>query len=181
MFDLTSDELESFEGRFWRPTFVAGPIMLARFSDSARGEQGRFGRFWLYGDYLLDLMRTAPHAMGLVKQISQSWAICDDWGDKGLLSLMEVPPGRHIPAVWGRAKFQPKVFNPEARATDRSYTGGALQLVIPVVGTDPDRRVDPALAALVTRRLMTADILANPAKVLENVWVTSQRRAGRNL
>ena len=178
-FDITPQEVDSFEGRFYRPIAISGPITLARFSDSGRGDRGRYGRFWLYGDYVAELAGLGGSAFALLKEIAQRWAICDDWGDKKLLTLMDVPPGRSVPAMVGKAKFQPKVSPTGGRATRRSYEGGALQLVIPVV--DTDRNLDPTLALLVTRKTTTVQLLGNPARCLENPWVTAQRAKGANL
>jgi hypothetical protein len=177
-FDITPDEVHSFEGDFYRPTVIKGPITLARFSDSGRGDRSRYGRFWLYGDYVQELVDKDPTYMSLIKQISQQWAVCDDWGDKGFLSLMDIPDGRSVPAMWGRTKFQPKVFDPSTRSTTHSYEGGALQLIIPVV--DTGRVLDTALAGLITRKFLTSD-LVNKSIRIENPWVTAQRREGRNI
>jgi hypothetical protein len=178
-FDITQNEVRSFEGSFYRPTMIKGPITLARFSDSTRGDRGRYGRFWLYGDYVRELMRTGDSYMALIKQISQQWAICDDWGDQGLLTLVDVPPGAAVPAMWGRAKFQPKVYDQSKRATGHSYEGGALQLIIPVV--DTDWQINSALAAMMTRKLLTNNLVGNPSLLVENPWVTAQRVKGRNI
>ena len=178
-FDLKREEAASFEGGFYRPTHINGPITLARFSGSKWGDGGRYGRFWLYGDYLLDIIASGQSLPAIIKAISQNWAVCDDWSDKQLLTLMDIPPGCFVPAVWGRAKFQPKVSDSTVRETSHSYTGGALQLVIPVV--DTDRRRNSAIAAYITRKLTTGQLLSNPSACLENPWVTAQRRAGRNI
>jgi hypothetical protein len=180
-FDMTLDEVKSFDGGFYRPTFIKGPITLARFSDSTRDDAGRYGRFWLYGDYVRELMDARHSGLSIIKQISQQWAICDDWGDKSLLSLMDVPPGASVPAVWGRAKAQPKVFDPvkAKRDTSRSYEGGALQLIIPVA--DTNRQRNPWLASLILRKLTTQQLLTRPAMHLENPWVAAQRKKGWNI
>lgn len=179
LFDITADEVRSFDGAFYRPTVIKGPITLARFSDSRRGEAGRYGRFWLYGDYVRELVEAGLSALGLIKEISQQWAISDDWGDKGLLTLMDIPPGGVVPAIWGRAKFQPKVSSRGPRETGRSYEGGALQLVIPVI--DTDRRLDPRIAAYIQRKVLTQEILLHPSRVIENPWFTAQRRLGKTI
>lgn len=179
MFDITLDEVNSFEGKFYRPTWINGPITLMRFSDSGRGEQGRLGRFWMYGDYVHDLLDSGGHsALRLIGDISKAWAICDDWGDKQLLTLMDVSPTASVPAMWGRAKFQPKVSSRGQRDTNRSYEGGALQLVIPVI--DTNRQPNLGVIGMITRRLSTSDLL-RPGLRLENPWVTAQRKAGRNI
>lgn len=178
-FDITTQEIASFEGGFYRPTQILGPITLARFSDSQRGDNGRYGRFWLYGSYLLDLIASGQSLPALIKEISQNWAVCDDWGDKRLLTLMDIPVGGSVPAMWGRAKFQPKVSSAAVRSTSHSYAGGALQLVIPL--TDTDRRRSARLSTYIVRKLQTADLLSNPRACLENSWVTAQRNAGRNI
>src|SRR5262245_7352316 len=106
-FHITDEEIRSFEAGFYRPTTIKGPITLARFSDSGKGDRGRYGRFWLYGDYVRELIAAGHSSLSVIKQISQQWAICDDWGDKGLLTLMDVPPNVTVPAIFGKAKFQP--------------------------------------------------------------------------
>jgi hypothetical protein len=177
-FDITQDEVRSFENGFYRFTTIKGPITLARLSDSGRGDRGRYGRFWLYGDYVQELADADLSYMSLIKQISQQWAICDDWGDKGLLSLMDIPAGSAVQAAWGRTKFQPKVFDPSTRSTTHSYEGGALQLIIPVV--DTDRRIDKILSDLIKRKYLTS-ALVNKSICVENPWVTAQRREGSNI
>jgi hypothetical protein len=160
-FDLKTDEVNSFDGRFYRFTTIAGPIELVRFSDSKGGSAGRFGRFWLYGSEVAEMQHSGATGLHLIKQVSKRWAICDDWGDKQLVWRMLVPRGMSVPAAWGRAKFQPKVSmkaqgrtitapNGQAtqwRETVRSYAGGSLQLIIPVV--DENGRVNPYLAGLI--------------------------------
>ena len=178
-FDITPDEVGSFDGGFYRPTVIKGPITLARFSDSGRGDSGRYGRFWLYGDYVRELMETGHSALALIKQISQQWAICDDWGDKRLLTLMDIPPGGFVPAMWGRAKFQPKVSVRGPRETHHSYEGGGLQLIIPVI--DTDKSLDVRIAGYIKRKVRTDEIILHPSKVVESAWVTAQRRAGKNI
>ncbi|SRR5260370_27502937 len=157
-FDITQTEILSFESSFYRPTTIKGPITLARFSDSKKGDRGRYGRFWLYGDYVRELVDAGHSYLSLIKQISQQWAICDDWGDKGLLSLMDVPPGMYVPAMWGRAKFQPKVSDTSKRSTTHSYEGEALQLIIPV--EDTDRNINTVLASLIKRKFSTSSLRA---------------------
>jgi hypothetical protein len=160
-FDLRADEVNSFDGRFYRFTTITGPIELFRFSDSKVGTAGKNGRFWLYGNEVVEIIQAGAAGLHLIKQISKRWAICDDWGDKQLAWKMVVPRGMNVPAACGRAKFQPKVSaksqgkpiteaNGQAkewRETVRSYTGGSLQLVIPV--TDENGRVNVALAGLI--------------------------------
>lgn len=129
--------------------------------------------------------------------------MCDNWGDKRLLSLMDVPLGASVPAMWGRAKAQPKrnytkkyeEEHPYRRQTTRSYAGGALQLIIPVrgipvkdapKGKDPETEeelgmVNQWLAGMVTRKFKTERLVSNPAMYLENPWTTSQRRQGKTI
>ncbi|SON57131.1 hypothetical protein HDIA_3590 [Hartmannibacter diazotrophicus] len=171
-FDLKTEEAKSFAFGFYRPAQIRGPISLARFSCSSRGDAGRYGRFWLYGSMLEELAENASTLRSLIKDISQSWAVCDDWGDKKLLSIMEVPPGAAVPAMIGQAKFQPKVSS--ARPTHHSYEGGATQLVIPVVD-EYGQRVDPMLAGYITRKLATEEMLTSPRKYLENPWAVARR------
>ncbi len=151
-FDISIQEAQSFEGGFFRFTTIAGPIRLVRFSDSGRGANGRFGRFWLYGSEVAEILAVGPSGKHLVKEVSQRWAVCDDWGDKGLVWFMDVPRGQAVPACWGATKFQPKVSAAEqdrgGRVTRRSYAGGSIQLVIPV--TDTARNPDPWLGSLIS-------------------------------
>jgi hypothetical protein len=160
-FDLKTNEVNSFDGRFYRFTTIAGPIELVRFSDSRAGSAGRYGRFWLYGSEVVEMLQSASAGFHLIKQISKRWAICDDWGDKQLAWKMVIPRGMNIPAAWGRAKFQPKVSTKsqgqpvigtngqirEWRETVRSYPGGSLQIIIPV--TDENGRINCSLAGLI--------------------------------
>ena len=160
-FDLKADEVNSFDGRFYRFTTIAGPIELVRFSDSRAGLAGQYGRFWLYKSEVIEMMRSGSAGFHLIKQISKRWAICDDWGDKQLAWTMVVPKGLNVPAAWGRAKFQPKVSaasqgnrvkGPDGQSRDwretvRSYPGGSLQLVMPV--KDDNGRINPFLASLI--------------------------------
>jgi hypothetical protein len=178
-FDITQDEIRSFLNGFYRPTHINGPNTLARFSDSGRGDRGRYGRFWLYGDYVRELLGAGHSYLSLIKQISQQWAICDDWGDRGLLTLMDIPLGVSVPAMWGSSKFQPKVFDQSKRSTAHSYEGGGLQLIIPVV--DTDGQINRMIAGLIQRKLSTSMLVTNPSMLIENPWVTAQRRKGRNI
>lgn len=189
MFDLSTDEFESFDGGFCRSTWINGPITLVRFSNSMSGEQGRLGRFWLYGDYVHSLLATGVHStLRLIGDISNHWAICDDWGDKQLMTLMDVPQTGRVPAIWGKTKCQPKVSDNGQRQTRHSYQGGALQLIIPLIyaewrHNDPSKKWDPnpGLTRFVTRRLRTSDLLSRPGLLIENPWVTAQRKAGCNI
>lgn len=166
-FDLHANEVNSFDGRFYRFSTITGPIDLVRFSDSRRGLDGRYGRYWLYGSELAEILKFGSAGSQLIKQISKRWAICDDWGDKRLAWRMTIPKGVSVPAAFGRAKFQPKVSvesqqkakrerikdNPNQqiarwRETVRSYAGGSMQLVIPVV--DENGRPDPYLTGLIS-------------------------------
>ncbi len=180
-FDLKAEEVKSFEGQFYRFTQINGPITLVRFSHSGSGERGRLGRFWLYGDEVKEILVAGLGGLRTIKEISQRWAICDDWGDKMLMSLMDIPPGEEIPAAWGRTAFQPKVKQASVRPTGRSYAGGSLQLIIPIIDTNMPPVVDRRISGLITRRLQTATVVSNPPKYLENPWVTAQRKRGRNI
>jgi hypothetical protein len=162
-FDISVQEAQSFEGGFFRFTTIAGPIRLVRFSDSGRGVNGRLGRFWLYGSEVAEILSAGPSGKHLVKEVSQRWAVCDDWGDKGLVWFMDVPRGQAVPACWGATKFQPKVSavaqDKGWRQTRRSYAGGSIQLVIPVI--DTGRNPDPWLLSMIsgpipTDKLVTA-------------------------
>lgn len=160
-FDLKPHEVASFDGSFYRFTTISGPIELVRFSDSKAGEAGKYGRYWLYGSEVAEMMQAGGGGFRIIKQISKRWAICDDWGDKQLAWRMVVPRGMAVPAVWGRAKFQPKISvesqgkpmmgangqPARRRETVRSYAGGSLQLVIPV--TDENGRINTSLANLI--------------------------------
>lgn len=167
-FDLSREEVASFDGKFYRFTEIEGPIRLVRFSDSGRGERGKFGRFWLYGSEVAEILQAGPDGFRLVKEISQRWAICDDWGDKQLAWVMNVPPRQAVPAIWGRAKAQPKVSvkGQEAggRQTVRSYAGGSLQLIVPV--TDENGAIDLQLASLIRGPESTLKIASAPNRFL---------------
>lgn len=167
-FDLTTEEVASFDGKLYRFTEIEGPIRLVRFSDSGRGANGRLGRFWLYGAELSEMLSAGPSGKALVKEISQRWAICDDWGDKGLLWFMDVPRGQSVPAAWGAAKFQPKVSaktqSSGGRQTRHSYEGGSLQLIVPV--TDTDRRVNVFLESLINGPEATDKVATKPKRFI---------------
>lgn len=167
-FDISVDEAASFDGGLFRFTEIQGPIRLARFSDSGRGAAGRLGRFWFYGSELSELLSSGPSGAALVKEVSQRWAICDDWGDKSLMWWMDVPRGMSVPACWGAAKFQPKVSaatqDAGGRVTRRSYAGGSLQLIVPV--SDTDRRPDPFLASLISGPVTTEKVVTSPKRFL---------------
>ena len=167
-FDISVQEAQSFEGGFFRFTEIAGPIRLVRFSDSGRGEFGKLGRFWLSGSEVAEILSAGPSGKHLVKEVSQRWAVCDDWGDKGLVWRMDVPRGHSVPACWGATKFQPKVSGAEqdrgGRQTRRSYAGGSIQLIIPV--TDTDRRKNDFLVSLISGPTATDKVATAPDRFI---------------
>ena len=118
-FDISVQEAQSFEGGFFRFTEIAGPIRLVRFSDSGRGEFGKLGRFWLYGSEVAEILSAGPSGKHLVKEVSQRWAVCDDWGDKGLVWRMDVPRGHSVPPAGARPSSSPRF-----RAPSRTGAGG---------------------------------------------------------
>jgi hypothetical protein len=167
-FDISVQEARSFEGGFFRFTEITGPIRLVRFSDSGRGAAGRFGRFWLYGSEVSEILSAGPSGKRLVKEVSQRWAVCDDWGDKGLVWLMDVPSHHAVQACWGATKFQPKVSGAEqdrgGRQTRRSYAGGSIQLIIPV--TDNERQANPFLLSLIKGPIPTDKVVTAPERYI---------------
>ena len=168
VFDITTQEVASFDGAFYRFTTIDGPQRLVRFSDTGRGEAGRSGRFWLYGSELIEILGQARSEKGLLKEAHQRWAVSDDWGDMGLVWLMNIKPGQSVRAAWGRAKFQPKISaaGQEAgkRQTRRSYAGESLQLIIPV--RDTDGREDPFLVSMIRGPVTTEKLMTAPSRFL---------------
>ena len=162
-FDLTEQEDRSFSGGVIRHTVLAGPLKLMRFSDSDRGHQGGYGSFWMYGSEVEEIlgsaMESGPYGLSVIREISERWAICDDWGDLGRAWIMKIPPGGSLNAYFGFAKFQPKISTKaqrqSGRTTTNSYPGGSVQLVI---------RVTDAEKAWITGPYRTIDLSLNKIK-----------------
>ncbi|WHQ68591.1 hypothetical protein [Methylorubrum extorquens] len=181
-FDITHEELRSFAMGFYRFSLVEGPMRFVRFSDSARGEEGKFGRFWMHASDVEALLARLATGRELIDRVSDGWAICDDWGDKACMWVMTLPAKVRIPAAIGKAHFQPTISKDTQRkqkdlakwnasdepvywlVTDRSYAGGGLQYVIPVRATD--RQINKDIAALIGPQLATAMVATNPGLFL---------------
>ena len=127
-FDLTPNEVRSFQSSFFRFTQIDGPIKLVRFGDTTRAKSGGIGRFWLYGSEMSQILSSHPSCKTLIRNASKRWAICDDWGDMGVVWFMDVPAGHGVPAAWGATQFQPRISTQGQmrglRQTARSYEGG---------------------------------------------------------
>ena len=155
-FDLGEQEEKSFLSVV-RHTVLEGPLKLVRFSDSARGRQGAFGKYWMYGSEVREAMEK-NQGKRLVREISRRWAVSDDWGDLELAWLMDIPKGAKLDAYWGLAKFQPKISVASQKAggrlTKRSYEGGSIQFVLNLGETEkqwirgPFRTVGLAASAI---------------------------------
>ncbi len=177
VFDISPEEVRSFEGGFYRFTEIPlslEPIRLVRLSDSRAGKNGYLGRYWFYGSEFAEILATGPSWKSLIKEVSQRWAICDDWGDKANAWFMDIPKGQRVPAAWGRTQFQPKISaktqDSGGRRTRHSYAGGSLQIIIPIVDTDhrenPTRPPNAYLASLVTGPYSTDILAASPKRFL---------------
>src|SRR5262245_15572593 len=145
-FDLDEQERRSFLSVV-RHTVLEGELRLVRFTDSTRGHEAAFGRldpktrlycsYWMYASEIEELLgsacRSGPYGLEVIREISERWAICDDWGDLGRAWVMAIPAGRILNAYFGFAKFQPKISikgqRTSGRNTDASYQGGSIQLV----------------------------------------------------
>ena len=133
-FDLGEQEEKSFLSVV-RHTVLEGPQTLVRFSDSARHEDGAFGKYWMYGSEIGEALSTHAGAQ-LVREIRRRWAVSSDWGDLAVAWALHLPRGRTLNAYWGFAKFQPKTSPAgqarSGRQTSRSYEGGSIQLVLKI-------------------------------------------------
>ncbi len=145
-FNPTPEEMKSFNSVL-RHTLLEGPLRLVRFTDSTRGHQASFGpvdpkcglhrSYWMYCSELEEILETSavdgPYGLRLIREVSQRWAISDDWGDLGRTYVMNIPTNGALHAYFGFAKFQPKISqatqNRTGRTTVNSYPGGSLQIV----------------------------------------------------
>ena len=146
-FDLGPQERSSFLD-VCRHTVLEGPLSLVRFSDSGRGHQGGHGTFdsrtglwkgyWMYasevGEMLDAVATNGPYGLRVVREISERWAVCDDWGDLQRAWVMDIPAGGTLDAWFGLAKFQPRTSTQAQRSSGKSsansYGGGSLQLIV---------------------------------------------------
>ena len=139
-FSLTDEERRSFLGADPKFASIDGPIALVRFIDTTRGKRAMSGRFWMYGSEVHEVL--ASGGPSLIREISDRWAICDDWGDCGLAAILHVPAGTQVDAWFGFAKFQPRISvkaqKTTGRKTTNSYAGGSIQLILNV--TEQERR-----------------------------------------
>jgi len=146
-FDPTDEEKSSFLSVL-RHTVLEGPLHLVRFTSVSGGYEAAYGRkdkktglycsYWMYASELEELLNgvssSGPYGLGVIKEASSRWAICDDWSDMSRVWVMSIPKGRALNAYFGFARFQPKVSRKTQEATGRktnnSYPGGSLQLVV---------------------------------------------------
>ena len=131
-FDLGEQEERSFLSVV-RHTVLEGPQTVVRFSDSAKREDGAFGKYWMYGSEIAEALSIHEGAQ-LIREIRRRWAVSSDWGNLELAWALHLPRGRALNAYWGFAKFQPKTSpagqRRAERPTTRSYEGGSIQLVL---------------------------------------------------
>lgn len=135
-FDITPTEERSFNCVV-RHTVLEGPLDLVRFSDSQRGHSGMSGAFWMYASEVEEILHgisnKAPYGLRLIREVSQRWAVCDDWGDLQRVWVMRIPAQGTLHAYFGFAKFQPKTSRSAERqygqVVTNFYEGGAIQLV----------------------------------------------------
>ena len=152
-FELSDQEQASFLG-LCRHTVLEGPLSLVRFTDSQRGHAAAPGHFdhrtgiyrahWMYAHEVAELLDAAagtgtdhgpgPYGLKMVKQVSGRFAVCDDWSNLQRVWALNIPPGQTVHAYFGKAKFQPrasaKAQAASGLATDKSYAGGGVQLVL---------------------------------------------------
>lgn len=146
-FDLSDQEESSFLV-FRQFTSVEGGTRLVRFTDSSRGHAAALGRFddrsgiyrsyWMYAQDVEDLLDqvavAGPYGRRLIQEVSERWAISDDWGNLERAWVMTVPPGNKVDGYCGYAKFQPKISaeaqESTGRFTSNSYGGGYMQFVL---------------------------------------------------
>lgn len=135
-FALSDQERRSFLGAAPKFVTVDGPIRLVRFVDSERvslnRRQAMSGRYWMYGSEIEEILEAG--GVPLIREISERWALCDDWGDCSRVVILEVASGTHVEAWFGFAKFQPRISVKAQKSTGRttreSYGGGSLQLIL---------------------------------------------------
>lgn len=146
-FDLTDDEVSSFlaQPRF---TSISGAMRFVRFTDSDRGHAAALGTldsrsgvyhsYWMYADEVEEVLNqisgSGPYGLQLIKEISDRWAVSDDWGDLQRAWVLTVPDGKQVDGYCGQAKFQPKISveaqQRTGRETNNSYRGGSMQFVL---------------------------------------------------
>ena len=146
-FDLTDQEVSSFLAGH-RFTSISGAMPFVRFTYSSRGHSAALGTpdsrsgichgYWMYADEVEEILNqvssSGPYGLRLIKEISERWAVCDDWGDLQRAWVLNVPEGKQVDGYVGQAKFQPKISHEgqqrTARTTDNSYAGGSVQFVL---------------------------------------------------
>lgn len=146
-FDLSKQERSSFLD-VCRHAVLDGPLSLVRFSDSGRGHEGGWGHldpragiykgYWMYATEVAQILEAAatdgPFGLRVVREISERWAVCDDWGDLQRAWVLSIPAGSRVDAWFGLAKFQPRTSTHMQRrtgvGTENSYGGGSLQLIV---------------------------------------------------
>lgn len=146
-FDPLEEEERSFLSVL-RHSVLEGPLCLMRFTDSSRRDHtaaygrhdlrtGLYRSYWMYAAEVEEILQSVstrgPFGLRVIREISDRWAICDDWGDLGRAWVMTLPPGGKLNVYFGFAKFQPKISIAKQQQTNRtttsSYAGGSLQLV----------------------------------------------------
>ena len=163
-FDLDEQEERSFLSVV-RHTVLEGPLRLVRFSDSTRGHEGAYGAkdkksglhksYWMYASEVAELLTavsgSGPYGLKIIREVSERWAVCDDWGDLGRAWIMNIPGGHTLNAYFGFAKFQPKISvkaqDKTKRTTTNSYPGGSIQLVVRI-GEEEKRWISGPLRTL---------------------------------
>jgi hypothetical protein len=164
-FEISALERASFDGGFYRYAQIEPPNRLVRFSDSSRGRSGRLGRFWMYGAEVAEILEGGPGALSFLKEISNRWAVCDDWGDMGRTWVLHIPNGFAVAAWFGKAKAQPQVSDPKrpvrkALPHRNFYDGGALQLIVPIV--DENGEIDRLLHSWIVGPMFTSKVASSP-------------------
>lgn len=174
-FDLRDTEAASFLGSS-RFTSVNGPCGLVRFTDASRGHEAACGNldrrcgihrsYWLYADDILDLLDEVsgpgPYGLKIIREVSERWAICDDWGDLHRAWVMNIPQNEKIDGYCGFAKFQPRTSTAEQRRSGKtsegSYPGSRMQFVLGL--TDKERHWIqgplPTLSLSLSRKKLSA-------------------------
>ena len=99
-------------------------------------------------------------AGAFIREVSQRWAVCDDWGDLQRIWVMRIPAQGTLHAYFGFAKFQPKTSRQaeqrHGQVVTNFYEGGSIQLVTRVGLLEkswirgPFRSLDFSLAKLHT-------------------------------
>lgn len=146
-FELNDQESSSFltMSRF---TSVDGPQSLVRFTDSMATSAAALGRFdkrvgifrsyWMYASEVEEVLDqvsgSGPYGLSTIREVSERWAVSDDWGDLKRLWVLNIPTGKTVDGYCGFAKFQPKISErTQARTglkTSNSYRGGSMQFLL---------------------------------------------------